>query len=173
MATQPGWSPQEKCESQLWTRPSSHRHNQLRRPGPRLHKVSFSIISGEDWTEIVYSRLQSVCDDCGERRPRAARRGRNPSASIHMISTDDIDIEYWWCHWITYIDKHYRHPFECLAFVCDSRQTARRLTFALANAFQVKKYKQTNKYSRWKQTKTNKQIFQLKIKDRQTNKYSR
>ena len=30
-----------------------------------------------------------------------------------------------------------RHPFECLAFVCDSRQTARRLTFALANAFQV------------------------------------
>ena len=30
-----------------------------------------------------------------------------------------------------------RHPFDCLAFVCDSRQTARRLTFALANAFQV------------------------------------
>jgi len=30
-----------------------------------------------------------------------------------------------------------RHPFECHAFVCESRQIARRLTFALANAFQV------------------------------------
>jgi len=30
-----------------------------------------------------------------------------------------------------------RHPFECHAFVCESRQSARRLTFALANAFQV------------------------------------
>ena len=27
------------------------------------------------------------------------------------------------------------NPFQCLAFVCDSRQTARRLTFALAAAF--------------------------------------
>ena len=122
LSTQPGWSPQEKCESQLWTRPSSHRHNQLRRPGPRLHKVSFSIISGIDWTEIVYCRLQSVCDDCGERRPRAARRGRNPSASIHMInnwwywyciwtsihmiSTDNIDIEYWWCQYMGCNDKY-------------------------------------------------------------------
>jgi len=30
-----------------------------------------------------------------------------------------------------------RHPFECHAFVCESRQNARKLTFALANAFQV------------------------------------
>ena len=29
------------------------------------------------------------------------------------------------------------NPFQCLAFVCDSRQTARRLTFALAAAFKV------------------------------------
>lgn len=28
------------------------------------------------------------------------------------------------------------HPFECYAFVCDSRHNARKLTFALANAFQ-------------------------------------
>ena len=28
------------------------------------------------------------------------------------------------------------HPFECFAYVCDSRQNARRLTFALAKAFQ-------------------------------------
>ena len=30
-----------------------------------------------------------------------------------------------------------QNPFQCLAFVCDSRQTARRLTFALAAAFKV------------------------------------
>lgn len=30
-----------------------------------------------------------------------------------------------------------KHPFECHAFVCESRQSARRLTFALANAFQI------------------------------------
>ncbi|XP_023333854.1 uncharacterized protein LOC111705509 [Eurytemora carolleeae] len=30
-----------------------------------------------------------------------------------------------------------RHPFECHAFVCESRQSARKLTFALASAFQV------------------------------------
>ena len=29
------------------------------------------------------------------------------------------------------------NPFQCHAFVCDSRQTARRLTFALAAAFKV------------------------------------
>jgi len=29
------------------------------------------------------------------------------------------------------------NPFQCLAFVCDSRQTARRLTFALAAAFKI------------------------------------
>ena len=29
-----------------------------------------------------------------------------------------------------------QNPFECYAFVCDSRQNARRLTFALAKAFQ-------------------------------------
>jgi hypothetical protein len=32
--------------------------------------------------------------------------------------------------------EDFRHPFECYAFVCDSRQSARRLTFALAKAFQ-------------------------------------
>ena len=31
------------------------------------------------------------------------------------------------------------NPFQCLAFVCDSRQTARRLTFSLAAAFKVRK----------------------------------
>eukprot|EP00090_Calanus_glacialis_P029977 TRINITY_DN4817_c0_g1_i1.p1 TRINITY_DN4817_c0_g1~~TRINITY_DN4817_c0_g1_i1.p1 ORF type:complete len:221 (+),score=67.34 TRINITY_DN4817_c0_g1_i1:77-739(+) len=29
------------------------------------------------------------------------------------------------------------NPFQCHAFVCDSRQTARRLTFALAGAFKI------------------------------------
>jgi len=29
------------------------------------------------------------------------------------------------------------NPFQCLAFVCDSRQTARRLTFSLAAAFKI------------------------------------
>lgn len=29
------------------------------------------------------------------------------------------------------------HPFSCHAFVCDSRETARRLTFALAAAFKI------------------------------------
>ena len=29
-----------------------------------------------------------------------------------------------------------KHPFECYGFVCDSRQNARKLTFALAKAFQ-------------------------------------
>lgn len=30
-----------------------------------------------------------------------------------------------------------RKPFDCVAFVCDSRQAARNLTYALATAFQV------------------------------------
>lgn len=30
-----------------------------------------------------------------------------------------------------------RKPFDCVAFVCESRQTARNLTYALATAFQV------------------------------------
>jgi len=30
-----------------------------------------------------------------------------------------------------------RHPFQCHAYVCESRNSARKLTFALANAFQV------------------------------------
>ena len=34
-------------------------------------------------------------------------------------------------------EKEDQNPFQCLAFVCDSRQTARRLTFALAAAFKV------------------------------------
>ena len=51
---------------------------------------------------------------------------------ILILNIDDINI------WDAMTSPHYRHPFECLAFVCDSRQTARRLTFALANAFQVK-----------------------------------
>ena len=29
-------------------------------------------------------------------------------------------------------------PFECYGFVCDARSNARRLTFALAKAFQVR-----------------------------------
>lgn len=31
-----------------------------------------------------------------------------------------------------------RKPFNCVAFVCESRQAARNLTYALATAFQVK-----------------------------------
>ena len=38
-------------------------------------------------------------------------------------------------------DKEDANPFQCLAFVCDSRQTARRLTFALAAAFKVENTK--------------------------------
>lgn len=30
-----------------------------------------------------------------------------------------------------------RKPFDCVAFVCDSRQAARNLTYTLATAFQV------------------------------------
>lgn len=30
-----------------------------------------------------------------------------------------------------------RKPFDCVAFVCESRQAARNLTYALATAFQV------------------------------------
>lgn len=32
-----------------------------------------------------------------------------------------------------------RKPFDCVAFVCESRQAARSLTYALATAFQVNK----------------------------------
>ena len=38
-------------------------------------------------------------------------------------------------------DKDDQNPFQCLSFVCDSRQTARRLTFALAAAFKVRTMK--------------------------------
>lgn len=33
-----------------------------------------------------------------------------------------------------------KKPFECVAFVCESRQAARNLTYALATAFQVIKF---------------------------------
>jgi len=32
--------------------------------------------------------------------------------------------------------SHHRNPFKCFAFVCDSQQSARRLTYSLAKAFQ-------------------------------------
>ena len=37
-------------------------------------------------------------------------------------------------------------PFQCHAFICDSRQSARHLTFALATAFKVRKIQATNDF---------------------------
>lgn len=37
-----------------------------------------------------------------------------------------------------------RKPFDCVAFVCESRQAARNLTYALATAFQVYTFKLIN-----------------------------
>lgn len=37
---------------------------------------------------------------------------------------------------VVYEDMKDQHPFECHAFVCESRNSARRLTYALAAAFQ-------------------------------------
>ena len=38
----------------------------------------------------------------------------------------------------TQLASEFRNPFECYAFVCDSSANARRLTYALARAFQVR-----------------------------------
>ncbi len=39
----------------------------------------------------------------------------------------------------TQLASEFRNPFECFAFVCDSSANARRLTYALARAFQVRR----------------------------------